>query len=263
MSWQEATASTPDGASIAYRVRWGRDPIVLLHALGCDGSMWDGVVESLPADMGVIVPELRGHGGSTLGWRAPSVDLWADDVVRLLDLLGIVEPSCAGLSMGGYVAFALEASHRGRVRSYAFISTAATADDEAGRQRRAAGIATIGRRGWKAYAEGMITSLLNEDGEGFSRHSAHVIRMMKRAGDSGLPAALMALAARPDRLAALMGIEAPCIAVVGSADVVTPPDRAREIAAAIPGARLHVLAGAAHLSALERPREIAGLVGSL
>jgi pimeloyl-ACP methyl ester carboxylesterase len=60
-----------------------------------------------------------------------------------------------------------------------------------------------------------------------------------------------------------MGIEAPCIAVVGSADVVTPPDRAREIAAAIPGARLHVLAGAAHLSALERPREIAGLVGSL
>src|SRR6185436_21035499 len=79
-----ASFTTEDGAEISYRVRRGHDPIVLIHGLGCDASMWDGVVAALPSDVGLVIPELRGHGASTLGWRAPSVDQWADDVVRLL-----------------------------------------------------------------------------------------------------------------------------------------------------------------------------------
>ena len=78
--------TTEDGADISYRIRRGRDPLVLIHGLGCDASMWDGVVAALPSDVALVIPELRGHGASTLGWRAPSVDQWADDVRRLLEL---------------------------------------------------------------------------------------------------------------------------------------------------------------------------------
>ena len=77
-----AHMTTEDGADIAYRIRRGRDPLVLIHGLGCDASMWDTVVAALPHDVGLVIPELRGHGGSTLGWLPPSVDQWADDVVR-------------------------------------------------------------------------------------------------------------------------------------------------------------------------------------
>lgn len=255
--------TTPDGAAISYRFRPGRDPLVLLHGLGCDASMWDEVVDALPPEVGLVVPELRGHGGSTLGWHAPSVEQWADDVVRLLSVLAIDEPAVAGISMGGYVALAMEATHRGRARAWAFLDTTAAPDDESGRLRRAAGIARIGREGWRSYAEALIPSLLNDGRPRFPSHREHLLRMFERAGNAGLPPTLMALAGRPDRRGLLPSIATPSIVIAGAADALIPPDRARELAAAIPGARLHVLDDTGHMSAMEAPREVARLLASL
>jgi len=255
--------TTPDGADIAYRIRRGRDPLVLIHALGCDASMWDGVVSALPSDIGLVIPELRGHGASTLGWRLPSVDVWADDLVRLLRQKGIVSPGIAGISLGGYTALAIAAAQPGLARSFAFVSTSAAADDDAGKQRRAAGIAMIRRSGWKAFAEALVPSLLNDNRPQFEAHRENVMAMFARCGDSGLPPTLMALAARPDRRALLLSIRVPTLVVVGAVDALTPPDRSRALATGIPGARLHVLDDIAHLSAMESPNKVAGLLGTI
>jgi pimeloyl-ACP methyl ester carboxylesterase len=157
----------------------------------------------------------------------------------------------------------MEAEHRGRARAYAFVSTTAGADDEAGKQRRAAGIATIGRNGWRAFADALIPKLLNDGRPEFEALRAHHMVMFERSGDSGLPPALMALAARPDRRALLSSIAAPSIAIAGAADALIPPDRARELAGAIPGARAYVLDDVAHMSAMEAPGAVAGLLASL
>jgi pimeloyl-ACP methyl ester carboxylesterase len=258
-----ASFTTEDGAEISYRVRRGHDPIVLIHGLGCDASMWDGVVAALPSDVGLVIPELRGHGASTLGWRAPSVDQWADDVVRLLGDKGIESPAIAGLSLGGYTALGIAAAHPSIARAFAFISTSAAPDDEAGRARRAAGLATIRREGWRRYATALIPSLLNAKGPQFPTHSKHLMTMFEHAGDSGLPSTLMALASRPDRREMLPLIEVPCAVVVGSADTITPPDRAREIVEGIDGANLHVLDGIAHMSAMENSVAVADILAML
>jgi pimeloyl-ACP methyl ester carboxylesterase len=258
-----AVFTTPDGAEIAYRIRPGRDTFVLLHALGCDANLWTGVVAALPPDVGLLVPELRGHGGSTLGWRPPSVELWADDVVRLIRQKAIERPAIVGISMGGYVALSIAATQPGLARGFAFVSTTAAPDDEAGKQRRAAAIATIRRDGWRAYAESSLPTLLNGSRTHAAERRDHVIRMFARAGDTGLPPALMALAGRPDRRPALMTIGVPTVVVVGSLDEITPPDRARAIATAVPGARLHVLDDTAHLSVLESPSKVAAMFGTL
>ncbi len=255
--------TTDDGADIAYRIRKGRDPLVLLHGLGCDASMWDGVVAALPSDVALVVPELRGHGASTLGWRAPSIDQWAGDVVRLLELNAIDSPAIAGLSMGGYTAFGIAAAHPGLARAFAFVSTSAAADDEAGRLKRAVGIATIRREGWRRFAAAMMPNLLNPAGPQFPAHSKHLVAMFEHAGDAGLAAALMALAARPDRRELLATIDVPALVIVGSLDLLTPPDRAKEIAAGLPDARVHVLEKIAHMSAMEAPAEVADLLGMI
>jgi 3-oxoadipate enol-lactonase len=255
--------ATEDGADIAFRIRRGRDPIVLIHGLGCDASMWDGVVAAFPHDLGLVIPELRGHGESTLGWRAPSVDQWADDVVRLLRGNEIEAPAIAGLSMGGYTALGIAAAHPGFARAFAFISTSAAPDDDAGRLRRAGGIATIRREGWRRFAAGYIASVLSADGPQFPAHSKHMMTMLDRAGDSGLPPTLMALASRPDRRALLPAIRVPSIVVVGSVDTVTPPDKARALAAGLPEASLHILDNVAHMSAMEAPVDVADLLGAI
>lgn len=260
---ERSVFTTPDGADIAVRTRRGRNPLVLLHALGCDASMWDAVVSALPGDLGLIIPELRGHGESTLGWRSPSVDLWADDVVRLLRQKRLESPAIAGASMGGYTALAIAAAHPGLARSYGFISTTAAADDEAGKQRRAAGITMIRKSGWAAYADALIPSLLNDNRPQYEIHRHHLLAMLERAGDSGLPPTLMALATRPDRRGMLLTIRVPSIVVIGAVDALVSPDKARAMAAAISGSRLHVLDDIAHMSALEAPQKVASLLGAL
>jgi len=260
---ETAVFSTPDGAEVAYRIRRGRDPFVLIHGLGCDASMWDAVVAALPSDVGLVIPELRGHGASTLGWRAPAVELWAEDVVRLLRQKQIEAPAIVGLSLGGYTALSIAAAQPGFARAFAFVSTTAAPDDEAGKQRRAAGIAMIRRSGWRSFADALIPSLLNDNRPQFETHRERLLSMFERCGDSGLPPTLMALAARPNRRAQLLAIRVPSLVIVGAVDALTPPDKARALATGIPGARLHVLDDVGHLSALESPQKVAGLIGTL
>lgn len=252
-----AVLATPDGAELRYRVRPGRDPWVFLHGLGCDASMWDGVIARLPRDVGAVVPELRGHGGSTLGWRVPSVDLWAEDVLRIIEDLGLEAPAIAGLSMGGYTALGLAARAPGRARAYAFVSTSAHPDDDTGRSRRAAALAVLRRSGWREFADGLIPALvapLHPDADVLRRR---LFASFQRAGDAGLVPALVALANRPDRRALLPTLLEPAVVVLGDSDALIPAERGREMAAALPRGRLALLPGVGHMSAMEAPDDVA------
>jgi pimeloyl-ACP methyl ester carboxylesterase len=255
--FRDAFVDTADGARIAYRIRPGRDPWVLVHGLGCDASMWDGVVAALPGEIGIVLPEIRGHGASSLGWRSPSVELWAEDVALVVSAERLPAPAIGGLSMGGYAAFAFAHAHPHLARAYAFVSTSAADDDDAGRLRRAAGLASLRTAGWRAFADGLIPKLLLASHQDFARHRDQLLAMFERAREAGLASALWALAARPDRRAALAAIRRPCAVVVGAHDVLTPPSAAREIAAGLPDARLVVIPGSAHMSAMESPGAVA------
>lgn len=257
MDLRENALTRPDGATLVYGVRPGPRPWVLLHGLGCDATMWAGVVDALPREVGLLVPDLRGHGGSTLGWRLPSLDLWAEDILAMIDAEGLENPAVGGLSMGGYTALAVAARRSLQVRAWGLVSTSAAPDDDAVRAKRATGIETLDRRGWEAYLEGLLPVLLAPGRADAASNRAHLVTMFARAGAVGLAAALWALASRPDRRPILPALGAPSVVVVGDADVLTPPDRAREIALAAPDSELRVLRAVGHMSALESPSEVA------
>jgi 3-oxoadipate enol-lactonase len=89
-------------------------PLVLLHALGEDGSDWDTVVGALSATYRTYAVDLRGHGGSD--WPGDySIELMRDDVVGILDGLGLDRVTLVAHSMGGTIAYLFAQEQPGRV----------------------------------------------------------------------------------------------------------------------------------------------------
>jgi pimeloyl-ACP methyl ester carboxylesterase len=215
--------------------------------------MWEPQVSALVADCRCIPIDFRGFGNST---PAPpySMDRYADDVVAVLDSLQIERAVVVGLSLGGYVAFALWRRHRARVRGLVLADTRATADTIEIAQRRREMIDTVETQGSTAVANTQILALVGRttrDRRPDIFDSMH--RMMAQAPVEGIVGALEAMIARPDSTPTLATIDVPTLVVVGEEDTVTPPTEAVALSASISGSRIEVLQQAGHLSNVERP----------
>ena len=218
--------------------------------------------ESLPV---VLIPGLL----LTPQLYAPQLEaLWADAAVVLANhtradsmaelargILAQAPPRFAlvGLSMGGYIAFEILRQAPGRVARVALLDTAARPDTpevSAGRRTNMQ-LAQSGRLG--EVVDGLIPRLVHA-----SRvHEGPLIEVIRRMGEQvGVAGSLRQQAAniaRPDSRPLLQDIRCPTLVLVGDADQLTPPDRAQEMAAAIPDAELVVVPECGHLSTLERP----------
>src|SRR5438046_9450707 len=89
----------------------------------------------------------------------------ARDAFAVLDALGIRRAVVGGVSMGGYAAMALLREDAGRVAGLMLIDTQASADDEAGKARRAQMAADIQARGVQVLVEGMLPKLVADDAD--------------------------------------------------------------------------------------------------
>lgn len=88
--------------------------MLLLHALGESGADWDVVAPTFARDCRVIAPDMRGHGTSS--WPGEySFAAMRDDVLSLLDALGLGRVVVIGHSMGGVVAWQLAMTRPERV----------------------------------------------------------------------------------------------------------------------------------------------------
>jgi len=233
-------------------------PLVLLHPYPADATFWDRFRVAMDGGREIIAPEAPGFGAAAAqaGWSIASV---ADDVADLIAATTSAGRAWVmGLSMGGYVALALAARHPERVTGLILADTRADADDPATRQGRLDAISTVASGARETYLAGLLPRLVA------SSASADVRRELAacaaRQPSDALMGALRALAERPDRRAELAGIGVPALVIVGTDDVVTPPSAARELAAGIAGARLIEVPGAGHLTALERPTDVAAAV---
>jgi pimeloyl-ACP methyl ester carboxylesterase len=223
--------------------------LVLLHAFPLDRRMWTDAVAALSATHRVIALDARGFGESALGDDPPALERLADDVIGLLDSLGVPMASVLGLSMGGYVALALAARHPARLASLILCDTRAGADSPEGKRGRDQAIAAV-RADLTAYLDAMPKRLLGP------RADASTVVRTRALMDARLDGVVWALAAmrdRPDRSAELSAIDCPTLVVVGVDDAMTPPAEARAMAGAIRGARLIEIPTAGHLSNLEAP----------
>jgi pimeloyl-ACP methyl ester carboxylesterase len=247
---------TVNGVSLAVEVRGDGPAILFVHGYPFDRTIWRDQIDALDGHRR-IAPDLRGMGESDAPDLGYGMAIYADDLAALLDTLGVDDVVLCGLSMGGYVIFEFLRRWRSRVRGLILIDTRAEADGAEARRARDAAAATARESGAEAVAEAMLPKVLSAATLEHDPSAAERIRRIMAATPvAGIVGALSAMRDRHDStglLPTLAGL--PTLVMVGEDDTVTPPDSARRMAAAIPGARLVVVPGAAHVPPVEQPAE--------
>lgn len=246
------------GATVYYEVS-GSGPAVLLgHSLLADVEMWRDVAPRLAQKYRVINVEVRGHRRSTA--TAPfSLEDLADDWLAILDREGVDKAFLVGLSMGGMTGMRLALRAPGRVAGLVLLDSNAD-PEERGKRLQYAVLAAIYRRfGLLApIAKSTAKIMLGRTTLQQRPHLVeHLVTTVGRHQREQIPHALRAVFRRGDLAPRLGELACPTLVLVGAEDVATPVRKSERLKAGIRGARLEVLEGAGHLSALEVPDVVA------
>lgn len=230
----------------------GEGPLaVLIHGFPLDHRMWLDVMQGeLSKRRTLCAIDLRGHGQSPwCGDAVHTMERLADDVAAVIDSLTAEPVDLCGLSMGGYVAFALHARHRERIRSLVLTNTRAADDTDAQRAGRDAGIETVQTSGRSAIADAMLPKLLGTIAS--DAHHTRLREMIESVPVESIVADQRGLQQRPDRRPELASITVPTLVIAGDEDAIIPPTEAELMARQIPDAQLQVINGTGHLSPME------------
>lgn len=227
--------------------------VVLVHAFPLSSALWDAQRSALPDGWRLFTPDLPGFGGSTEP-PAMSVEAMAASVLTGMDARGIGRAVIGGMSMGGYVTFAMLRLAPRRFSGLVLVDTRATADNDQQKDGRRKMMATARERGSSAIADEMLPKLLGETTKRERPEVApRVRRMIEATRADTIGGAAEAMMNRPDSTPLLSGVSVPTLIVCGQEDTLTPPSDSEAMHRAIGGSRLVLLPGAGHLSSLETP----------
>jgi 3-oxoadipate enol-lactonase len=239
------------------------ETLILIHGLADDHRAWRRTLPDLMLRYRVVLYDLRGHGGTSLGRLDGTLGQLGTDLASLMDATGVDRAYIAGFSLGGTIAMRMAIDHPARVRGLALVATSSRVGRAAADwyQQRVDMVkrddpqlrATMDRDAADVYAESPA-----ELDEGL------LIRRQSTADPRGYGNACAAMAAL--NAAALdpeLGrISAPTLIVASELDRHCPPKAAEIIAAGIKGSRLEIMPGAGHPIPVEKPREVAASINS-
>src|SRR5690348_12021803 len=214
------------GATIGYDDIGEGTAVVFLHAFPLNRTMWAAQTSALAAHWRCISLDFRGFGES-----APtgpfSIDRSADDVAELLVEIGVRRAIVVGLSMGGYVAFAVWRRHASFVRALVLADTRAGADSAETRERRRELMALARTEGASAVADRQLVGLLGKTTRQRRRDIESAVRAIAvSATVDGIVGGLEAMLDRPDSTPTLATLTIPTLILVGDEDVITPAKEA-------------------------------------
>jgi 3-oxoadipate enol-lactonase/4-carboxymuconolactone decarboxylase len=233
----------------------GAPALLLVHSLGTNLHVWDAQVAGLAAGFRVVRFDFRGHGLTEVGAGPCTIDELAADALAVLDALGIATAHVGGVSIGGMIAQAIAARAPARVRSLILCGTALAIPPPEMWLTRAA---TVRAEGLAAIADATLVRwvspayLASPAGRGLRA-------ILLRTHPEGYAAAAAALATA-DLSRTTPELRIPTLVIVGELDPATPVASAEAVRDAIPGARLVVIPGAAHLPLLDHADAVTAAV---
>lgn len=244
-----------NGNTLVYSDRGNGLALLLIHGFPLCRKMWRPQAEALSrAGCRVITPDLRGFGESGLSSGTVTMDVYADDIVALMDHLGIDKAVVGGMSMGGYVLLNLLERYPERVAAPIFITTKAGGDDDAGKARRTALAEACRNLGILPVAEAFRPILFSP--ETLTDNPAlvdEVFGWIDATDALGAAAGLIAMRDRKDYAALLGSFNQPALVIGADQDQASPEENSHIIAAGLPEAELCILHGGGHMVNMEQP----------
>ena len=145
---------------LAYSDEGQGPPVVFLHAFPLNRTTWAPQVAGLSDRHRVVTIDLRGHGESDAPMWRYTLDQFAEDVNGLLEHLDIARATFVGLSMGGYILFALYRTHPKLFQSLVLADTRATADTPETKAARFSMAQIAYRRGGVSHRRSHVTQIV-------------------------------------------------------------------------------------------------------
>jgi 3-oxoadipate enol-lactonase len=234
-------------------------PLVLTGSLGTDLTMWDPQVQALAQRFRVIRCDVRGHGSSPVRDGPYAIADLGQDLLALLDHLGVRRAALVGLSIGAMISLWAAAHAPDRVRALVACCTTARFDPDTATayRERAARVRT---EGLEPIADAVVERWFTPD---FARRRSDVVARFRRGlvatPAEGYAACCEALATL-DLTNDLSRIQAPALVIAGQDDPATPPEHGRAIADALARAQFCPIVAAAHLASVERAELVTALM---
>ena len=248
-------------ADIVYQVLGTGAPVVLLHPFPAHHELWLPAAQALTSRYQLILPDLRGHGNSSVGEGPATTEKHAGDIARILDHAGVGRVPLAGVSIGGYVLFEFWRRYRGRVAGLVLCNTKAQADASEAKAVRLQAAADVLERGTEPFFESMVPKLLGRT----TRESRPdlvdgALGMMRKMSAGNVAQVQRGMAERPDSVPDLKTINVPALIVTGDEDILTGPAEAELMRENIPRSQMKIIRKAGHYSPWEQPEEVGQLL---
>jgi 3-oxoadipate enol-lactonase len=229
-------------------------PVILIHGFPFNKSSWQPQIDFLQMTKRVIAYDIRGFGNSSVNDDEVSMDVFADDLIKLMDALKIEKSIICGLSMGGYIV--LNALHRfpERFEAVVLCDTQCVADSSEIKEKRHATIKQIECDGLSDFADNFVSSVLSKATASSRKQLVEELKStILSTPVKTITNTISSLAQRKEMREHIKNISVPTLVLCGIEDMVTPVDQSSFLIKQIPNATLHSINGAGHLSNLEQP----------
>jgi pimeloyl-ACP methyl ester carboxylesterase len=217
--------------------------LVLVPGLLCTAALWAPQIPALADMADCTVANHTRH--KTMAGIARSILTAAPPRFAL-----------AGLSMGGYIAYEIVRQAPERVERLALLDTGYRADRPERTAARLDLVANAEREGVRRAQELLMPVLIHPSRFGERPLVESILQMAVDTGLAAFKRQEAALIGRTDNRRLLASIRCPTLVLVGREDALTPVEQHREIADAIPGAKLEIVPDCGHLSTLEQPEAV-------
>ncbi|WP_207427190.1 alpha/beta fold hydrolase [Pedobacter sp. SYSU D00535] len=246
-----------DSLNVSYFAKTAVNPkltAVFIHGFPFNKAIWRAQLEGLPEDVSGVAYDIRGFGSSEAGHQFFSIDLFARDLLNLLEVLHIERPLLCGISMGGYIALRAAEIALQKLGGLVLADTNAVADSEEGKLRRFATIDQVLSDGRQAFADNFVKNVFSP--RSFSdlpEQIAAVKQMIESTEVSTICSSLLALASRTSTLEFLPAIDVPVLVIRGEEDKLMTEEHLNQLGEHVRNAEVELIPEAAHLPNIESP----------
>jgi pimeloyl-ACP methyl ester carboxylesterase len=249
-----------NNVSIFYQVKGEGLPVVLLHGLPLDSTVWNEQINFLKTHCKLIVPDIPGSGKSIFEkheTKATTIEYYAVCIQAILQHENVDACIMLGHSMGGYITLAFAEKYSKFLKGYGLIHSTAFPDSEEKKQMRQRAIATIDEYGAYAFLKSTTPNLFGDE---FRKEHPEKIEAIIERGKNFSTKSLQdyykAMMQRPDRTDVLKKSRVPVLFIIGTEDTAAPMKDVLQQVHLPEIAYIHILENTGHISMLESGEQL-------